>query len=61
MDNRVRVNRPEWPPVLKRRKRMDGWMDGWMDKGIIGSGVNVLNGHPYLKGRRGWMDRWING
>ena len=35
MDNRVRVKRPEWLPVLKRRKRMDGWMDKW----IIGSGL----------------------
>ena len=29
--DKVRVKRPEWPPVLKRRKRMDGWMDGWIN------------------------------
>ena len=57
MDNRVRVKRPEWPPVLKRRKRMYVWMNRW----IIGSGFNVLSGHPYLKGRRGWMDGWMDG
>ena len=57
MDNRSRVKRLEWPPVLRRRKRMIGWMDRW----IIGSGVNVLSGHPYLKGGRGWMNGWIDG
>ena len=31
-----------------------------MDKWIIGSGLNVLSGHPYLKGGRGWMDGWMD-
>ena len=52
MDNRARVKRPEWPPVFRGGR-------GWMDKWIIGSGLNVLSGHPYLKGGRGWIDDMI--
>ena len=38
-------------------------MDGWMNRWIIGSGLNVLSGHPYVKGGNGWMDidGWIDG